>query len=65
MGVMLYRMLQGSKPFTTREELVAGAVTFDKPISKGVLIVQHIEYIGYDSTHIYGTDIFHVTYVYY
>ena len=39
MGVVLYRMLQGSRPFKTDEEIVAGVVTFRKPITKCELIL--------------------------
>ena len=37
-GITLYRMLQGSRPFKTDEEIAAAAVTFNKPVSKCELI---------------------------
>ena len=39
MGVVLYRMLQGSRPFKTDEEIVAGVVTFRKSITECELIL--------------------------
>ena len=34
-GVMLYRMLQGSLPFDTNKQIIAASVSFKKPISTG------------------------------
>ena len=34
-GIVLYHMLQGSRPFLSDEDIVAAAVTFEIPISNG------------------------------
>ena len=46
MGVVLFRMLQGSRPFKTEEEILTGVVTFKKPITKCELILRVIPQDG-------------------